>query len=439
MENRSPSRTALTFEGDSTLEAAKRRLVASVSSGLFVVGLFAIPLLLLLDPSGTTIPTAVLWSIAFFSVAQLLALILARSGRLIPAALMCAWVMMGACTSIAFLVPQDRAFAVPSLMFLAVPVLLVSVILGPRWTIPTLSIAVAGVLGVAVWSVEPSPWELFVAPGVMLAVVTAVGVAGYRTEAQLWGQARARHQELEIANAELTRATTAKSDFLSNMSHELRTPLNSILGFSGTLLAELAGPLTQEQRLQLSMVRTSGHHLLEMINSLLDLSRIESGSIDVDAEKVDLVELCNRAVSTVRPLADTAGIELSCDSQTPELIAWTDGRRVTQILFNLLGNAIKFTDEGSVRCDIMREGDQARLVVTDTGCGIPTEQLDRIFEPFYQVRPDEGGKTAGTGLGLTVSSQLAQALGGSLEAESEPDSGCRFTLVLPVIPVSLES
>lgn len=435
MERTLLGRMSFVFEDGTTIEGAKRRLVAYVSGGLFAVGLLTIPLLLLLDPLRTTISSAVLWSVAFFSVAQLLALILAmREGRLVPAALTCGWVMAASCTSVALFMSHERAFAVPSLMFLAVPVLLIAVLLGPRWTVLTLTTAAAGVLGAAMWTTEPDPWELIIAPAVMLAVVTVVGLAGHETEARLWRQASARQRELELANAELTRATTAKSEFLSNMSHELRTPLNSILGFSGTLLGELAGPLTQEQRLQLSMVRSSGHHLLEMINSLLDLSRIESGNMDVVAEKVDLVELCERAVSTVRPLAEAAEIELNCASQTPELIAWTDGRRVTQVLLNLLGNAIKFTDQGSVSCDVLRDGDQARLVVTDTGCGIPGDQLAQIFEPFYQVRPNEGGKSAGTGLGLTVSSELAQALGGRLEAESKPDSGCRFTLVIPVIP-----
>ncbi|MDO8964760.1 MAG: ATP-binding protein [Coriobacteriia bacterium] len=238
------------------------------------------------------------------------------------------------------------------------------------------------------------------------------------------------NEELARVNVELLAASRAKSAFLANMSHELRTPLNSIIGFTGIMLQGLAGPLADEQRRQLGMVRASGAHLLSLINDVLDLSKVESGTVELAPERVDLRACARELVETLLPLAQSKGLTLTVEDGDPVLVE-VDPRALQQILFNLVGNAIKFTRSGSVTVRIGREGAQVAVSVADTGVGIAASELPGIFKAFRQVTSPDQGKPQGTGLGLTLSTRFAEMLGGTIDARSEVGQGSVFTLTMP--------
>lgn len=238
-------------------------------------------------------------------------------------------------------------------------------------------------------------------------------------------------------------ANRAKSEFLSNMSHELRTPLNGVLGYVQILQRDPS--VSSGQRECLEAIESCGQHLLTLINDVLDLSKIESGNLEVENAPCDLRKLLKGAIDIVRQRAVSKGLKMQCDisDQVPEL-ALTDQTKLRQVLVNLLGNAVKFTQKGHV---ILRANvtptDRLVIDVEDTGIGMAPEQLEEIFDPFKQV---EGGKAAGgTGLGLAISKRLAQALQGSLRVRSEKDKGSCFTLTIalhtanPKLKVNLEN
>lgn len=238
---------------------------------------------------------------------------------------------------------------------------------------------------------------------------------------------------LSEKNAELQLASQAKDRFLASMSHELRTPLNAIIGFTGTLLMRLPGPLTDDQDHQLQIVRTSARHLLSLINDLLDLARIESGKIDVSTETVSVQQVLDEVVTTLRPLAEAKGLALEVCSPAQDVLVQTDRRALNQILLNLTNNAIKFTDAGSVRLElgsVAGTGGPIHISVVDTGIGITHEDQHQLFHAFARVGP-AAGYSDGTGLGLHLSRKLAELLGGSITLSSEVGQGSRFTLTLP--------
>jgi signal transduction histidine kinase/sensor domain CHASE-containing protein len=246
-----------------------------------------------------------------------------------------------------------------------------------------------------------------------------------------------RTAELVAVNRELEQAQKAKDAFLANMSHELRTPLNSVLGFTGIMLQGAAGPLTGEQQKQLEMVRRSGRQLLVLVNDMLDLARIESGRVGVEPARVDAGEAATTAADTIRPMAEDKSLELKVSVPEEPLPLVTDADRLAQILLNLLANAVKFTQRGSIGLEVTADGEHVLFIVSDTGPGIPDSEREAIFRPFYQLPSEEAAKTPGSGLGLAIALDLAEILGGTLIAGDGEGTGAVFTLRLPrVMPDS---
>lgn len=265
-----------------------------------------------------------------------------------------------------------------------------------------------------------------------------------RSKAELERMVEARTGELQAALVRAESADRLKSAFLATMSHELRTPLNSIIGFTGTVLKGLAGPLTSEQEKQLGMVRGSARHLLELINDVLDISKIEAGQLEVSREPVDLRAAIERASATVRPLAEQKGLRLALTlpATLPDIVS--DARRVHQILLNLLNNAVKFTDAGTVslvaECGsgiVLGGRPGVRIQVSDTGIGIRPADLETLFQPFRQVDAGLSRQQEGTGLGLAICYRLVTLLGGEISATSVWGSGSTFTVALPLDPLEV--
>ncbi len=242
-------------------------------------------------------------------------------------------------------------------------------------------------------------------------------------------------QALQEKNIELEKANQAKDRFLASMSHELRTPLNAIIGFTGTLLMKLAGPLTPDQEKQLRTVQTSGRHLLSLINDLLDLAKIESGKVELDYEPVLCRDLLEEVATTLRPQAEAKGLQFELRQYGTNIIINSDRRAISQIILNLANNAIKFTEQGQVSIELYqrRENDSQStyISVTDTGVGIRTEDQVRLFHAFQQLETTGARRHEGTGLGLHLSQKLAELLGGRITLQSEFGQGSTFTLVLP--------
>ena len=243
-----------------------------------------------------------------------------------------------------------------------------------------------------------------------------------------------RTAELQSAKEQAESSDRLKSEFLANMSHELRTPLNAIIGFTGTLLMQLAGPLTQQQEKQLTTVQRSARHLLSLINDLLDVAKIESGKLELKIEPVSCAGLIQEIVTTLRPLAEKKGLELRADLPDEDPFIRVDRRALSQIALNLANNAIKFTDAGSVVIGARRRVDADGAVVelrfADTGCGIRAEDQPRLFNAFTQVDSSTTRRHEGTGLGLHLSSKLAALLGASITFESEYGKGTTFVVTI---------
>jgi protein-histidine pros-kinase len=234
---------------------------------------------------------------------------------------------------------------------------------------------------------------------------------------------------LQEKNAELERASRVKDNFLATMSHELRTPLNAILGFAGTLLMGLPGPLNADQTEQLQTIENSATHLLSLINDLLDLAKIESGKVVLHRGPVVCQSVIQEVWTTLRPAATAKGLPLDVVAPRNEIVLRTDRRALTQILLNLTNNAIKFTDAGQVRIELTQEAGVTTIRVIDTGIGIRPEDQGRLFQAFEQLDRHVRG-TQGTGLGLHLSRKLADLLGGQITLESEVGKGSTFTLTL---------
>jgi PAS domain S-box-containing protein len=246
------------------------------------------------------------------------------------------------------------------------------------------------------------------------------------------------HRKIEQALIEARQvadnANQAKSEFLSSMSHELRTPLNAIMGFAQVLRDYSDEPLTQDQNDSIEHILGAGNHLLGLINEVLDLSRIEAGRLDFSMESVDLAQAIQEGISLVRPLADAAQIDMRVDMDAEsEISVSADPSKFKQALLNLLSNAVKYNREGGTVTVAAVVGDAGlvRINVSDTGPGIPAEKHDEVFRPFSRLGA-EASKIEGTGIGLTISRQLIENMGGSLDFESTPGAGSTFWLELPL-------
>jgi PAS domain S-box-containing protein len=245
--------------------------------------------------------------------------------------------------------------------------------------------------------------------------------------------ARQLNEDLKEAVKKAESADRLKSAFLATMSHELRTPLNSIIGFTGILLQKLVGPLSEEQEKQLKMVQGSARHLLELINDVLDISKIEADQILMLKDEFDLCESIRGSVDRVRPMADKKSLKLMTDLQPESLVISSDRRRVEQVLINLLNNAVKFTEAGSVTVQCRADGGRLKVTVRDTGIGIREEDIQTLFKPFRQIDTGITRQYEGTGLGLSICKRLIDLLGGTISVSSEPGKGSSFAFTLPVV------
>ena len=243
-----------------------------------------------------------------------------------------------------------------------------------------------------------------------------------------------RTAELLLANSELSRVMRSKDDFLSAMSHELRTPLNAILGLSESLAEGVYGDMNTKQVKSINTIAESGHHLLALINDLLDIAKIGAGKMELELTNTHVEDVCQASLRLVLELAQKKNLKLALSMDNKSVMLTADERRLKQILVNLLSNAIKFTPEGgsvtlATTCDV--ESESLMFSVRDTGIGIAAEDLSRLFSPFTQLDSKLSRQYAGTGLGLTLVLRLVEMHGGSVTVESEIGKGSCFTIRIP--------
>ena len=281
--------------------------------------------------------------------------------------------------------------------------------------------------------------------GLVLRSASLIRIADRAREALLEREATARHgaeratqraldaaADAEHARLEAEAASRAKSDFVATMSHELRTPLNAIIGYSNLLADGIPDPITEAQRAQLARVNASARHLLELIDEVLTLSRLEAGRETVSIREVAVADVLDQAAVMIEPMATGRKLRLEVVRPSPTLTIETDAGKLRQILLNLLTNAVKFSDEGSVVLSAGEDGDGSVVFqVKDSGIGIAAEHQKRIFESFWQVQQSTTRRVGGAGLGLNVAQQLARVLGGDVTVESALGEGSTFTVRLP--------
>src|SRR5919106_1593261 len=241
-----------------------------------------------------------------------------------------------------------------------------------------------------------------------------------------------RSRELEEQNLRIQEANRLKSEFLANMSHELRTPLNGVIGFTEYMVDEKAGPINAQQREYLTDVLTSAKHLLQRINDVLDLAKIEAGKMELKVQAFSVRQEIDEVITIIRPMAVKKRLDLSMEAPDGSVTVTLDPLKFKQILYNLLSNAVKFTPEnGQVSLAVTLKDHQVRLNVADTGIGIKVEDLQRLFHEFEQLESGLGRQQQGTGLGLALTKRIVELQGGSIAVESEFGKGSMFTVVLP--------
>jgi len=242
----------------------------------------------------------------------------------------------------------------------------------------------------------------------------------------------ALYAELDERAEQLRRASDLKSRFLSYMSHEFRTPLASIRSMAKLLIARMDGDLTPEQERQVAFMGRAAEDLTAMVDDLLDIAKIESGRLNLSVVEIDVPRMLGGLRGMFRPMPRAEGVTLRFDEPRDLDVLWSDEGKLSQILRNLVSNALKFTELGEVRVSARRDGALAVFAVTDTGIGIAPEHQQAIFEEFVQVHASAGGGVKGTGLGLPLSRKLAQLLGGDIRLQSAPGEGSLFELFVPV-------
>ncbi|MFL5569977.1 MAG: ATP-binding protein [Gemmatimonadaceae bacterium] len=240
-----------------------------------------------------------------------------------------------------------------------------------------------------------------------------------------------RTRELERARADAERANKAKAEFLSSMSHDLRTPLNAVGGYAQLVFDGLYGPTTEKQREGMLRIMRAQEHLLAVIRDILDFARVEAGHVRLDVADVPLSDVLRSVCVMIEPQMAAKQLAFECNVGEQNAVMRTDRERAVQILLNLLTNAIKFTDSGSVKVDCSSNEQRVSINVRDTGRGIPADRVAQIFEPFVQVGRNADEARQGIGLGLAISRQLARNMGGDLHVESTDGVGSVFTLELP--------
>jgi signal transduction histidine kinase len=255
-----------------------------------------------------------------------------------------------------------------------------------------------------------------------------VGVAVDTTERKL--------QELEREGLlqQAREASNAKSHFISVISHEFRTPLTAIIGYSDLLSSGVSGQLAPVQERQLERVRASAWHLTQLVDEILTFSRIEAGHEAVTPGDTDVLSVAREATALIAPTAALRGLALACELPDDGITLCTDSGKLRQVLLNLLGNAIKFTERGGVTLRVVTQPDRVEFEVQDTGIGIPADCIERIFERFWQANGDRSRSISGAGLGLTISRHLVELMGGTLSVSSEPGMGSTFRFHLPLQP-----
>ena len=251
---------------------------------------------------------------------------------------------------------------------------------------------------------------------------------------QYTAELTAKNEQLEARSREAEQANRLKTEFLASMSHELRTPLHTIIGFSELLTEQLEGPLNEKQHRFVGHISQDARHLLELINQILDISKIESGRVELRREAFDFDHCVGEVLAGIRHHAAAKNITLENQNSFHDAL-FADRLRMKEILYNLLSNAVKFTPEGGrVWLESGRESNSLRVSVCDTGIGIPQEEHPSIFEKFYQVGDPSAGVREGTGLGLPITKHLVELHGGTISVESWPGKGSRFTLTFPLAP-----
>ena len=249
---------------------------------------------------------------------------------------------------------------------------------------------------------------------------------------QYTAELKIKNEQLEVRNLEAEQANRLKNEFLASMSHELRTPLHTIIGFSELLTEQLEGPLNAKQQRFVGHILQDARHLLELINQVLDISKIESGRLELRRESFDFGHCLEEVLAAIGQHAATKNIKMENRNSFRSAL-YADRLRVKEILYNLLNNAVKFTPEGGrVWVESAREGDFLKVSVCDTGIGISEKEHAAIFDKFYQAGDSRGTAREGTGLGLPITRHLVEAHGGTISLESRPGQGSRFTLTFPL-------
>ena len=275
--------------------------------------------------------------------------------------------------------------------------------------------------------------------------LAARAVASYQQRALQMEIIRQQNEDLDRLAADLARAkrieeeksreieegARLKSEFLANFSHEIRTPLNGIIGYTDLLTREEGARLTPHGRRDLNVIKSNAKTLLSLINDILDLSKIEAGRVEVVRERVDIATLADECAMTVRDYLKGKDVQLSVRVAERARWAFTDALKIRQILLNLMSNAAKFTESGEIVAEIEGDVDALRIIIEDTGIGIPADQVAHIFEKFRQVDGSATRKVGGTGLGLAIVRELSKVMGGSVEVQSVVGRGSRFTVRLP--------